>query len=354
MSTNDEGRALQPTARPGIRRRATMADVGRLAGVSATTVSFVVNNSVEETISDETRRRVLAAVEKLDYQPNIAAQSLRTRRTRTIGFVTDEIAVVPPAGQAIAGAHDAARAHGNALVVAHATRDRGRIADAFDELAHRQVDAIVYGVVGTIEMTLPPSVHSIPTLLVNGFSDQGVPAVVPDEHAGGRDSADLLIGAGHERIAYITGNREAWATRQRFRGFRDAMHSAGITVDASLVLHGNFRPDSGYELTRRLLDNPQRPTALLCGNDRMAIGAYFALKEEGLRIPEDISVVGYDDDDLLAQYLEPALTTVRLPYYEMGHWAGEQLASGEDIAALERIITLPCPLVPRSSVCPPR
>lgn len=352
MSDSDQAPTSQTGTRADTRRRATMADVGRLARVSATTVSFVINNRLDETISDETRKRVLAAVEELEYRPNLAAQSLRTRRTRTIGFVTDEIAVVPPAGLAIAGAHDAAHDLGNALVIAHANRDPARITEAIEELVHRQVDAIVYLVIGTGEIALPPSIHRIPTVLVNGFND-GVSSVVPDDEQGARDATDLLISAGHERIAYITGERKGWATRQRLRGYRSAMRSTMIAVDPELVLHGNFRPDSGYDLTHRLLDRHERPTALLCGNDLMAVGAYFALKEAGLRVPEDISVIGYDDHDQIAPYLQPALTTVRLPYYEMGRWAVERLVAGKDTTDPDPITTLPCPLIPRASVGPP-
>ena len=336
---------------PDGRRRPTMADVGRAAGVSATAVSFVINGRADGAISPETQRRVLDAVAALGYRPNLTAQSLRTRRTRTIGFVTDEIAVKAPGGQSISGAHDVARRHGSMMLIVNATRDAWVLRRAIDDLVDRQVDAILFAAVGTRRATLPEV--ALPTVLVNCFSaGDPLPSILPDDAAGGRAAAELVLAAGHRRVAYLTGMPGSWATRERVKGYRAALRGAGTPFDDSLVLAGNYRADSGHALTRRLLAMRRRPTAIVCGNDLMALGAYLALKEAGLRIPEDVSVVGYDDQEDLAADLQPALSTIRLPYYEMGHRAAEHVFAGT-VDELPARTYAACPIVRRASVGPP-
>lgn len=330
-----------------------MADVGRLAGVSPTTVSFVVNDRLDQSISEGTRRRVLDAVAELGYRPNRAAQGLRTKRTATVGYVTDEAAVDPFAGPAIAGAHDVARRHRSMLLVVHSDRDPRLRHDMIEDLLDRQVDAIVFAVVGTRRVTLPDVIVKVPAVLVNCYTVQSSPAstlpvVLPDDEGGGHAAARLALDAGHRRVAVLAGLPGAWATRARLRGLRRAFTAAGAPEP---VLHsGNFQIDSGYELTRKVLAQPRsrRPTALICGNDRMALGAYLALGEAGLRVPDDMSVIGYDDQDGLAAELYPALSTVRLPYYEMGSRAMEQLfPPGQPEPG---VIQVPCVPVARASV----
>ena len=339
---------------PPTDRRATMADVGRLAGVSSSTVSFVLNENSGQTISRPTRQRVLDAVARLDYRPNRTARGLRTRRAATIGLVTDEIAVEPFAGATILGAHEVAWAHGSLLLVVNTTRDRRVVREVIDELVDRPVDAIMFAATSTRRLTVPNALKGVPSLLVNGYSAGGqLPAVLPDEESGGRSATELLLAAGHRRIAYLTGRPQAWATQARLRGFRAALDAAGLSIDEQVVRAGNARSDSGYELTRRMLTEPDLPTAILCGNDRMAIGTYLALSEAGLRVPQDMSVVGYDNQVDLSARLHPPLSTVQLPHYQMGRWAARQIVAGS-VAALPRRTHLPCPAVRRKSVSAPR
>jgi LacI family transcriptional regulator len=331
-----------------------MADVGRLAGVSSSTVSFVLNENSGQTISNRTRKRVLEAVATLDYRPNRTARGLRTRRTATIGLVTDEIAAEPFAGAIILGAHEVVWAHGSLLLVVNTTRDGRTVREVIDELVDRPVDAILFAVMGARRMVLPDALKGVPSLLVNGYTAGNLmPAVLPDEVAGGRSAAQLLLAAGHRRIAYLTGRAESWATRARLRGFQAAIEDAGLNAGDQVIRAGNYRVDSGYELTRQLLTEPGLPTAIMCGNDRMAVGAYLALAEAGLRIPEDISVVGYDDQADLAARVNPPLSTVRLPHYQMARWAARQVVTGS-VAGLPARTYLPCPPVTRKSVAAPR
>jgi LacI family transcriptional regulator len=331
-----------------------MADVGRLAGVSATTVSFVINARSGEVIRPETRQRVLAAVDELGYRPNRAAQGLRTRRTSTIGFITDEVAVESFVGQIITGAHDVAWRNGSVLLVNNTMRSREVTRVALDNLNDRQVDSIIFAAAGTRRVTLPPSAGRAPTILVNCFTANGsLPCVLPDEVGGGRSAARILIDAGHTSIAYLTGVPGAWATRARLRGYREELRHAGIDARDQIVHEGNYQADSGYELTLQLLTKPHRPTGILCGNDRMAIGALMALREKGIDVPGEMSLVGYDDQDALVTRISPAITTVRLPFYEMGRWAAERLF-GQGVEGLAPRTYLDCVPVLRESVAPPR
>ena len=333
--------------------RPTMVDVGRIAGVSPTTVSFVVNGRTGAGISPETQQRVLDAIDLLGYRPNLAAQGLRTRRTRTIGFVSDEVAVSPPAGRTISGAHDFARKHDTVLLTVNTTRDPRARRRTIEDLLDRQVDAIIFAVVGTKRVSLPDAAHQIPTVLVNCFvANDAIPCILPDETSGGRQATEVVLAQGHRRIAFLTGYPGAWATRARLKGYRLALKRAGVALDDTLVRSGNFKADSGYELACGLLTVRERPTAILCGNDRMALGAYLALKEHGVRIPDDVSIVGYDDQEDLAPEVHPSLTTVHLPYYIMGNWAAEQILDHR-VGELPSRTYAGCPVVARRSVGPP-
>jgi LacI family transcriptional regulator len=162
----------------------------------------------------------------------------------------------------------------------------------------------------------------------------------------------VVVAAGHRRIAFIAGESRAWATGRRVAGYRNALAEAGVSVDDELILYGNFRADSGYELTRTIISRRERPTAILCGNDLMALGAYFAVKEMGMRVPDDVSVMGYDDQEDLAADLSPPLSTVRLPFYEMGRWAAEHIVAAS-VDQLPPMTFAACPVVERASIAAP-
>lgn len=340
--------AKAPTAGTG---RPTIVDVGRHVGVSATTVSLVLSNQ-DTKISSATRQRVLDAVRELGYRPNRAAQGLRSGRTQTLGFVTDEIAVQPFSGPTVSGIHDVAWEQHSLLLMVNTTRNPSRIRAAVEDLVDRQVDGLIFAAIGTREIALPDLVHKVPTVLVNAFASDGdLPAILPDEHAGGRAAVEHVLALGHEHIAYLTGRENAWATKARHRGYLDGLAAAGLDAADHPILSGNYRIDSGYELTLRAMSATPRPTALLCGNDQMATGAYIALARLGLRVPDDVSVVGYDDEPLAAD-LRPALTTVRIPFYEMGRMAAQHTFAGT-VDDLPPMTYLSCPLVARASTAPP-
>lgn len=331
--------------------RPTMADVSRAAGVSPTTVSLILNGR-DGKISTATRERVLATVADLDYRPNRAAQSLRLGKTSTIGFLTDEIAIEPFSGPMIAAIHDLAWEQRSLLLMVNTTRNASRLRAAVEDLLDRQVDALIFAAMGTRQVDFPDLARRIPTLLVNAFTPDGrLPAILPDELAGGRAAVEHVLAMGHRRITFIAGREGAWATRMRIQGFRDGLVAAGLDPDRYPIYLGNYRIDSGYELTMRVMGVKKPPTALLLGNDQMATGAYLALARMGLRIPDDVSVVGYDDEPIAAD-LAPALTTVRIPFYEMGRIAAQHTLAGT-IAELPPRTFEPCTIIHRSSTNPP-
>ncbi|WNZ10876.1 LacI family DNA-binding transcriptional regulator [Streptomyces sp. 11x1] len=340
MSTNDDHR---PKA--GRPRR---ADVARLAGVSPATVSFVLNRTAGQTISDETRQRVLQAVAELDYRPNRAAQGLRRGRSATIGFVSHDVDFGVFAAAAIKGAHEVSIRHGSLLLLVNTGGLKRQAAQLVGELLDRQADALIFAAASTRSVVLPEEALRVPTVLLNCFTLGDIaPAILPDDARGGREATRALLDLGHRNIAYFTGTVTSWATKARLRGFREALRGAGLDPRDHTVLPGNYHADSGYDLARRLLRRGSLPSAIMCGNDRMAMGAVLALLEAGVRVPEDVSVMGYDDQFQLAAEMRPALSTVRLPYDAMGRLAAEQLAVGGPARSGRTLVH--CPLVMRDS-----
>ncbi|HJV99348.1 MAG TPA: LacI family DNA-binding transcriptional regulator [Arthrobacter sp.] len=336
-------------------------DVAVAAGVSVTTVSHVLNDVSYARISPETRDKVKSAAEQLGYGPNRLAQALRTQRTGMLGLVSEDIATTPHAGRIILGADEAARARGYNLMIINTSgtaSPESREADV-EALLERRVDGILYATMYHRHVQVPTNLGSVPAVLVDAVSTGGsVTAVVPDEEGGARAAVGALLAAGHARIGFLNNTDDVPATRDRLRGFRATLTEAGLDGDAAPVEAEQSEVWGGYEAARRILSRPDRPTGLFCYNDRMAMGAYRAAAELGLSIPGDLSVVGFDDQELIAANLYPGLTTVALPHYEMGAWAAESLIDAiegkTDLALMASHPTiLDCPLVARDSVAAP-
>ncbi|MBT2515751.1 substrate-binding domain-containing protein, partial [Arthrobacter sp. ISL-30] len=210
------------------------------------------------------------------------------------------------------------------------------------------------------EVLVPANLGNVPAVLVDAESRTGsVTSVVPDEEGGARAAIRSLLDAGHTRIGFLNNTDDVPATRDRLRGFRETLSEAGLDGDAAPVESEVSEVQGGYEAARRILTRQDPPTGLFCYNDRMAMGAYRAAAELGLEIPRDLSVVGFDDQELIAANLNPGLTTVALPHYEMGAWATESLIDAiegkTDLGLLAAHSTiLDCPLVRRDSIAPPR
>lgn len=336
--------------------RARIKDVAALAGVSTATVSLALNNP-EARIAADTRARVRAAAAELGYTPNNLARGLRTQRTRTIGLVGDRVATTPYAVQMILGAQEAAWEHGNVLMLVSTGGDQALESAALEALLDRQVDGLLYTTMYHRVITPPEAVLTIPAVMLDAEAPgTAVTSVVPDEVRGGHDATRLLIDAGHRRIAHLPDIDDAPAAGLREQGYRAALTEAGLPVDESLVLRAPAFSAGGAAAATQLLTRPDRPTAIFAYNDRMAMGVYRAARRLGLDIPGDLSVMGYDDQELVAAELDPGLTTMALPHREMGRWAAHRLIrmiTDPEQSTTPEARLEPCRVVERGSVGPP-
>jgi LacI family transcriptional regulator len=326
----------------------TIYDVANKAGVSPKTVSRVVNDSLN--VSQTTRARVLRVIEELNYRPSFAARLMRTGKSGIIGFITDRIASTPFAVDIIKGAQSAAWKYNKLLLVFNSDWDPDVEESAVEALLERGVEGIIYATMWHREAALPTNIRAVPTLLLNCFvADGSLPSVVPDEVGGGRRAAHVLVRKGHKRIAFINlGPPAIAAYTGRLEGFKQELETHGL-FDPELVRQGANEASNGYESTFDLMSSASPPTAIFCGSDHIAVGAYSALQELGLRIPDDVAVVGFDNQVLLAEVLKPNLSTIALPHYEMGQWAIQYLLENQDnLKATQKKIE--CPYVKRESV----
>ncbi|HEY0602170.1 MAG TPA: LacI family DNA-binding transcriptional regulator, partial [Herpetosiphonaceae bacterium] len=283
-----------------------MYDVAKAAGVSQTTVSFVVNDVVDANISQETRERVWAAVKALGWRPNAMARSLSLRRSQTIGLISDEVATSPHAGQIIQGAQDAAWAQTKMLLVVNTGSNPELEHAAVEMLLERQVEGLIYATMYHRPVQPSPLYAQLPTVLLDCFSpDRALTSVVPDGEQGGYDATLYLIQRGHRRIGFVNNDGPIPATLGRMEGYRKALAEAGISFDPQLIRTGLGVAAEGYRSTLDLLQQAERPTALFCFNDSMAMGAYDAIKQLGLTIPGDVAVIGFDNLELIATQLNP-------------------------------------------------
>jgi LacI family transcriptional regulator len=329
-----------------------MWDVASLAGVSQASVSLVLNDAGRGRVSDATRRRILDAVRELDYRTNAFARTLRSGESGLIGFVSDEVASAPFAGRLLKGAQELAWETGNVILSVDSFGDGGLEEAAIDMMRSYRVRGVVYGSMYHRVVRLPSALEGIPAVVLNAREVDGkVPSFFPDEERGGYTATRHLLDAGHTRVAMINiqpADSDLPAGIGRMAGYRRALDEAGLDFDERLVRYGGGGVEDGLGLTRDLMDGPAAPTAIFCGNDRTAWGAYRALESLGLRVPDDCSIVGFDDQETLAPYLDPGLTTLALPFEQMAREALDALlGDGSDEASDHPV---ECSLVSRGSV----
>ncbi len=337
-------------------RKVTIREIARQAGVSTTTVSRVLND--HPYVSDGKRRRVEQAIADLRYRPSQTARHLRGGSSGLLGFLTDDVATTPYAVDIIRGAQDVAWAHRMVLLVADSGGDARFAEAAVDVFRERAVEGIVYAAMYHRPVQLPEGLNGLPTVLANCFlEDRSVPSVAPDEFYGGYHATEAAIKAGHRRIGFINLWEEDErvtppfpAIYGRLRGYRRALEDQRLDFDDALVRFSIQTARENYRHTQALMAMPQPPTAIFCGNDKIAMNCYSALAELGLRVPADIAVIGFDNITHIAEGLLPKLTTMQLPHYEMGKWAVQYLIDhrGRTMEPLQ--VALPCPLVARDSV----
>jgi LacI family transcriptional regulator len=327
-----------------------MMDVAARAGVSQATVSLVLNGSPGVRLSDATRERVRDAARELGYTLARRGPS-RAQEARQIGFVADELTSDPWMSLAFDGAREKALESGINVTLA-LTRGEDDVRDAaFDLFNSPSVLGIIYGTILTRRVEPPRILFERPSVLLNCYdAGRELPSVLPGDMLGGRMATQRLIRAGRTRIAIINGQDGLDASRDRLRGYRQALSSNDLPFDPALVFWGNWEPSSGYDGTRHLMSLSQPPDAFFCANDMMAVGCYEALRELGLGIPRDVSVIGFDDREI-AQFMRPPLTTLILPQYEMGAIAAELLIDmSGGLESRHNQIKVECELVERESV----
>ncbi|MEM5389346.1 LacI family DNA-binding transcriptional regulator [Paraburkholderia phymatum] len=334
-----------------------MTDIAKLTGVSQSTVSLVLNNATSAKFSEATRNKVLKTAHELGYRLAPREPLPRSSDERNlIIYLADEISTSPHPVVNIDGARDAAYASGKLLAVysTHGNADiEQQVLDAV--LASPTVFGVVYATVYTRKVTLPAALSRVPTVLLNCYtSEGGQSSIVPAEVAGGHVATEYLLRAGHRRIGYINGEHWQDAAKDRLKGYRTALATADLPFAPEMVRDGDWSSGTGFEHTLSLMREPHPPTAIFCANDLMALGAIEALKQLGYRVPDDVSVLGYDDQEI-ARHTHPPLSTVVLPNYELGRWAVETLlqevqnqAAGAPVR--HRMVKLDGPLIERGSV----
>ncbi|MBW3087732.1 LacI family DNA-binding transcriptional regulator [Bifidobacterium sp. 82T24] len=305
----------------------TMKEIAERTGVSISTVSLVLNNRDVGRVKPSVAEKVRKIAKTLGYRPNPLARSLRTSKTRILGFVSDEIATTPYAGRLILGAQDAARSLGYMLLTVNTNGDADLEDHEISTLKQYGVDGFIYARMFNQRTKLPTGMSPLPTVLLDGSDVDGrTPSIVPDEESIGYDATRHLIRAGCRHIAYIGAVDRAYAADTgRRAGYRRALQEAGRPFDSRLEAGTTFNQPA-LDAVERLFDE-QHPDGFFCFNDARAWYVYEAAARRGLVVGRDISVVGVDNHRIFAETLAPQLTTVDLPHYEMGYWSTLKLVA---------------------------
>lgn len=326
----------------------TLVEIAQKAGVSVSTVSRALSNS-DYPLKEETRQRILGLAEEMGYKPNLVARSLQSNRSHVVGVIVDRMQS-PFAAATVQGIQDGLRNEGYSISIAYSNRDQELAEEAINSFYSRQVDGII--ILNSWLHHFNDRILALqnrPFIFVNRlFSNCLCNCVGPGDYIGAQIATQHLIDLGHQRIGYINGLEDWIEAQNRLAGYQDTLEKHGWPVDQALIIQGDWGVDSGYQATRELLSLDERPTAIFAANDIMALGAIYAIQAAGLQIPNDIALVGYDDRDFSA-WIRPALTTIRMPSYEMGQAAARLLLkqfSGEE---LEDATQIPGKLVVRES-----
>ena len=329
---------------------ATIRDVAGELGMSVATVSRAL--SQPELLRPETRERVLAVVAKLGYRPNVLARSLRRGQTHAIVLVIPKLS--PFFLEIFAGAEEAAQTAGLAVLLGNSDAKPEREEAYFDQVMSGRADGIIL-LTGALPPAYADGKRAIPPMVavLERLPGYDAPVVRIDHRSASAEVTKHLIDLGHRRIAHITGSKTVDSTGHRLAGYKDALSAGGIAFDEELVVQGSFSMQSGADAMEKLLALDAPPTGVFAGNDEMAFGAVKAARVHGLSVPEDLSMVGFDDQTTAAFY-NPPLTTIHTPCREIGRRATQELI--EQIAGREvtREVVLPTKLVVRDSSAAPR
>ncbi len=291
-------------------------DVAKLAKVSIATVSRVTSN--KEGVNEDTKARVLEAMEKLGYRPNSAARTLRISKSNIIIVLMVNIKN-SFFSEFIRGIEEVARKAGYYILIGSTDGDPEKEKEYIELIQESRVDGVILTTAGVLDdSTIKKISQSSPVVLTFDYvPNQSIPSISIDNESASRKITNHLIGLGHKRIAHITGYMGRLQSQTRLHGYKQALSQHSIAVEESLIQEGGYLLKDGYLATQKLLSFDNLPTAIYGGNDNVAIGALKAVLDAGLRVPEDIAIVGFDDVDM-ASYMTPGLTTIHQPRYEIG------------------------------------
>lgn len=303
-------------------------EIAKLANVSISSVSRVVNN--QPGVRHEIRRKIQSIIAEHDYRPNLLAQELTTKKTNVIGVIIANINSYY--AESIEAVYKVCQENNYSIMIAARSSSKSSVdqeVENFHLLSEKQVDGIIFFVSNVTEKYMPvlKKITKRTPIVVIGHEFDGIrlPCVLQDNYNGAKKAVEHLIENGHKRIAFIGGPEQGVGTESRYMAYKDALHENGLHIEDNYIRKGSFGKKSGYiEMSRLLAMVSVLPTALFVANDDMAIGAMKAIREKGLKIPNDISVVGFDDIEM-ASYLNPPLTTVRQEQYETGIQGAQML-----------------------------
>ncbi|MDR1519567.1 MAG: LacI family transcriptional regulator [Planctomycetota bacterium] len=329
----------------------TIKDVARAANVSITTVSRVMNND-PYSVNNETRERIKTVIKEMNYIPNAMARGIRVDRTKTIGLIIQDINN-PYYPGIVRGVENAAQKAGFSLILADTQRSRSRIRQYLELMREKRVDGLVMaggGIIRGADECRFFSSGGISTVVIGKPVMPDVVSVEVDNVAGGRLACEFLLESGHRNIASIIGAANSSTSIDREAGYRRALAANGIAPDKKWVVRGNFVYEGGYAAIDKLpLDGGSKITAIFAQNDLMAIGAINALVNKGYRVPEDISIIGFDGIPSAA-YFMPSLTTLQIPFQEMGKKAVDILVRLMNGRRVETTTVLPVTIAARMTV----
>lgn len=325
----------------------TILDIARRANVSITTVSRVINNSPHK-VNQNTRERVLKIIKELDYRPNAIAKSLINKKTMSIGVIIPDISN-PYYAEIVRGIQDLADQRGYTVLLQNTDRRKDRIIKYIYLLREKSADGVIFsgGIIHEPDVlkVLKPIQDRV---VVIGRHPVNFPSIRVDNINGAIEATQHLINLGHRNILFIGGPDKSTTAKDRLKGYLNVLKKLGDQDGKELIKKGDFTIMSGYTITKEFLLQKNRPTAIFAANDQMAFGAIKAIKEEGLKIPEDIAVVGFDNLPL-SSYIDPPLTTVEIPMYDLGYTAMEILINLLSGKKVERIKLFKTKLIIRES-----
>ncbi|WP_312150269.1 LacI family DNA-binding transcriptional regulator [Paenibacillus odorifer] len=339
-------------------RKTSIKDIAAKANVSIATVSYVLNGT--RNVRSDTRERVVAAIEELNYKPNAIAKSLKLNRTNTIGVIAEDVTVFNTP-DIIDGINDFGDRNDLHILLVNLRLDKriGRnfsntedyrkyAANAVAELLSNQVDGIIYIGVHPRDLTGLIDTEGKPIVYTYSYTQDDISIQYNDEQAA-YQAMSYLVNQGHSRIAVISGLMDSIPSRLRLNGYYKAVTEYQLPFDPLLIKMGDWERESGYRLTSELLALPEPPTAILSMNDVMVVGILQAAEEKGFRIPDDLSVVGFDNREF-SDYLRPRITTMELPLHEMGYQAIEVLFNLIKGTKMDSLTMPECRLIERDSV----